>query len=94
VSTVTLSDANRDRLGAAGGTGAYVTSVTPGSPAEAAGISTGDVITGVGADRVTSSDDLGTAIRKNKPGDRVEVRWQRGGTERSASATLAQSPTR
>ena len=43
---------------------------------------------------MASSDELGTAIRRNKPGDRVEIRWQRGGVERSATVALGQTPTR
>ncbi len=94
VSTTTLSDANRDRLGGTAGTGAYVTSVSPGTPAEAAGLATGDLIIGVGPDKVASSDELGTAVRRNKPGDKVEVRWRRDGVERSTTVTLGQTPTR
>ena len=94
VSTTTLTDTNRDRLGGATGTGAYVTSVSPGTPAESAGLLAGDLITGVGGGKVASSDELGTAIRRNKPGDRVEIRWQRGGAERSATVVLGQTPTR
>ena len=94
VTTATLNDANRSRLGGVSGSGAFVTSVSPGTPAEAAGLRPGDVITAVGGDKVTSSDELGTAIRKRKPGDAVEVRWQRAGAERSATVTLGSTPTR
>jgi len=94
VSTTTLSDVTRERLGGATGSGAFVTSVSPGTPAEAASIVAGDVITAVNGAKVGSSDELGTAIRRNKPGDRVEIRWQRNGTERSATVTLGQTPTR
>ena len=52
------------------------------------------MITAVGGDRVASSDELGTAIRKRKPGDSIDVRWQRGGVERSATVTLASTPAR
>ncbi len=94
VTTTTLNDATRDRLGLPSGTGAYVTSVGAGTPAEAAGLRAGDVITAVDGTRVTSSDELGSAIRKHRPGDRVEVKWQRAGAERSASVALAQTPAR
>jgi S1-C subfamily serine protease len=94
VSTITLNDATRDRVGGIPGTGAYVTSVSPGTPAEAAGLRAGDVITNVGGQRITSSDELGTAIRRSKPGDSVEIRWQRAGAERTAIVTLGQTPTR
>ncbi|MGI8809903.1 MAG: S1C family serine protease [Acidimicrobiales bacterium] len=94
VSATTLNDDNRARLGRASGTGAYVTVVTPGSAAEGAGLLPGDVITSVGGAKVTSSDELGSAVRRNKPGDRVEVRWQRDGVERSATLALGQTPPR
>jgi carboxyl-terminal processing protease len=71
-----------------------VISPIEGSPAEKAGLKPGDVITAVAGDKVTSSDELGTAIRKHKPGDTVELRWQRGGAERSATVTLGATPTR
>jgi S1-C subfamily serine protease len=94
VSTITLNDATRDRVGGIPGTGAYVTSVSPGTPAEAAGLRAGDVITNVGGQRIASSDELGTAIRRSKPGDSVEIRWQRAGAERTATVALGQTPTR
>ena len=94
VTTTTLNDANRERLGVSTGTGAYVMSVGPGTPAEGAGLRAGDVITAVDGDKVTSSDQLGSAIRKHRPGDRVDVTWQRGGAERSASVVLAETPPR
>ena len=94
VNTVSLNDSTRDRLGGVSGSGAFITAVSPGTPAETAGLRAGDVITGVGDVKVTSSDELGTAIRKHKPGDSVEVRWQRGGAERSARITLGSTPAR
>ena len=93
VSTTTLNDDTRARLGLAG-TGAYVASVGAGTPAESAGLRPGDVITAIDGEEITSSDELGSAIRRHRPGDRVEVRWQRGGVERSATVTLTQTPAR
>ncbi|HEY8842085.1 MAG TPA: trypsin-like peptidase domain-containing protein [Candidatus Dormibacteraeota bacterium] len=62
------------------GSGALVVTVQPGSPAEAAGISPGAVISKVGGNTITTSASLGTAIRSHKSGDRVSVTWtdQRG----------------
>ena len=68
--------------------GAFVLDVVPGSAAEAAGIQPGDVIVALGSDRVRSSDDLLTAVREHRPGDRVEVTWNRGSQSRSATVTL------
>jgi S1-C subfamily serine protease len=93
VITITLNDDTRPRLGLTG-TGAYVNSVAPGTPAESAGLRAGDVITAVGGDEVASSDELGSAIRRHRPGDRVEITWQRSGVKQSATVALAQTPAR
>jgi putative serine protease PepD len=68
--------------------------VGPATPAESAGLRAGDVITAVDGEEIASSDELGSAIRSHRPGDRVEVTWQRGGAELSAAVALAQSPAR
>ncbi|HEX2272302.1 MAG TPA: trypsin-like peptidase domain-containing protein [Acidimicrobiales bacterium] len=75
-----------------GNAGAVVLEVDPGSPAEGAGLLPDDVIVRVGDERVTSSDDLGAAVRSHDPGDRVEVTWIRGGRQQSATVTLGQRP--
>jgi len=80
VITQTITDDIRARLDLAPPSGALVFDVEPGSPADDAGIRPGDVITGLGGDRVTSSDALGTAVRRHRPGDRVEVTVVRGET--------------
>ena len=69
--------------------GAFVVQVSPGTPADMAGLRQYDVITALGPDKVTSSDELGNAVRKHKAGDKVDVKWQRGNSEQTASVTLA-----
>jgi serine protease Do len=60
------SDA-RDNLGLGPNVkGAVITEVRPDSPAASAGLQPGDVITGVGNQRVTSPDDAVKAIRGQK----------------------------
>jgi S1-C subfamily serine protease len=68
--------------------GADVVTVQSGSPAEAAGITPNSVITKVGTAQITTSNELGTAIRSYKPADRVAVTWvdQRG--PHTATVTL------
>ena len=75
-----------------GNAGAVVLDVAPGSPAEAAGIQPDDIVVSVGSERVRSSEDLGSAVRAQKPGDRTEVTWIRGGRTQSATVTLASAP--
>ncbi|HEY8815419.1 MAG TPA: trypsin-like peptidase domain-containing protein, partial [Candidatus Dormibacteraeota bacterium] len=69
--------------------GAQVVTVQPGSPADAAGISPGAVITKVGGTAITSSATLGTAIRSHKSGDRVSVTWTDSNGSHTTTMTLA-----
>jgi putative serine protease PepD len=78
--------------GAAPDGGAQVGEATSGGPAAEAGIRNGDVITEVDGDRVQDPDDVASAIEDNKPGDKVEVTVQRGGSEHTIQVTLGQRP--
>ncbi|MDP9341255.1 MAG: trypsin-like peptidase domain-containing protein, partial [Actinomycetota bacterium] len=53
--------------------GAYVLDVTPGSPAAAAGIKGGEVISAFDGKAVNTSDDLGALIQAQSPGDKAQV---------------------
>lgn len=53
--------------------GVRLTDVTPGGPADDAGIRSGDVVTAVGGKRVDNPTDLIVRIRTHRPGDRVEL---------------------
>jgi hypothetical protein len=68
--------------------GVLLTGVLPGSPAEKAGIAGGDVLLRVGATRLLSLQDLAYALRAHRPGDEVEVEWQRGGKSTVGKVTL------
>ncbi|SCE92311.1 trypsin-like peptidase domain-containing protein [Micromonospora chokoriensis] len=74
------------------GGGALVASVTPGSPAEQAGLQRGDVVTRFGDKPVNDSDDLVGAVQAGKVGDRVEVTFKRNGVEKTVTVTLAETP--
>ena len=91
VVTYPLSADVRRRFGLAPGDGALVIDVNAGSPAEAAGLRPGDVITSVGNQSVRTPEELGRAVRAFRPGDRVEVRWRRGLAERAATVALGQT---
>ncbi len=60
------------------GQGAKVNSVTPGGPAEEAGIQSGDVIVAVNGARVDDAVSLITDIRKNAPGDEITLTLESG----------------
>src|ERR1700716_3125508 len=68
VSAQTLTPAGATQVGLNVSSGALVVGVQPGSPAEAAGLAQGSAITSVGGTAVTSTTDLGTAIKSHKPG--------------------------
>jgi putative serine protease PepD len=53
------------------GTGAQVAKVEPGSPAAAAGIQDGDVITAVNGKKISGPEELLSAIRANQPGQDI-----------------------
>ncbi|MFF3324705.1 trypsin-like peptidase domain-containing protein [Streptomyces sp. NPDC002889] len=62
--------------------------VTPGGPADKAGIRAGDVITKVDGQLVHSGEELIVKIRSHRPGDRLELTLERGGKERTLTLTL------
>ena len=57
--------------------GVYVYSVSEGSPAEAAGIYSGDIITAINGVSVTTSNQLINAVTSNRIGTEIEVTLQR-----------------
>jgi len=69
VSTMALTKQLADYFGIAGGKGVLVTSVTEGSPAAAAGVKAGDVITAIDGEPVDSSGDVSRVINNKKEGD-------------------------
>jgi aminopeptidase YwaD len=68
--------------------GVLLTGVRAGSPAERAGIAAGDVLLRVGATGLKNLQDLAFALRSHRPGDEVEVVWQRGSERRTARVKL------
>ncbi len=66
--------------GSISASGAPVEAVTPGGPADKAGVQQGDVIIRVGSTQVTQSSDVSAAIAARNPGDTVDVEVQRGGS--------------
>ncbi|MEO7549233.1 MAG: Do family serine endopeptidase [Ramlibacter sp.] len=69
--------------------GALVSNVEKDSPADKAGLQTGDVIRKVDGQRVVGAGDLPAAIGMASPGDTVKLEVWRKGEARNLSATLA-----
>jgi len=81
------------QLGLSLTSGALVTGVVAGSPAQSAGIGRYAVITSAGGMTIDSSATLGTALHSHKPGDQVVVNWvDSAGSSHSASITLGAGP--
>jgi len=70
------------------GPGGAVSAVTPDSPAEAAGLLEGDVITKVDGNLISDSTGLIVAIRANAPGDQIELMVLRNGEMLTVALTL------
>jgi predicted metalloprotease with PDZ domain len=63
------------------------------TPLYVGGLDVGDEIKQIGDRRVSSPDDVSTALGRQRPGDTVAVQFvDRGGVERKASVTLAADP--
>jgi hypothetical protein len=63
--------------------------VSPGSPADVAGLRAGDVIVQLGADRIGSLDDFDLALRKFSPGQQVTVTVLRSGHQVKLQVVLS-----
>jgi S1-C subfamily serine protease len=72
--------------------GAMITSVQPGSPAQNASLQVHDVIVAFNGATITTPDDLTTAIHPLKPGDIVALDVYRGTSRMTVSATLGARP--
>lgn len=68
--------------------GAYIMNVVDGSPAQSAGIKEEDIITKIGNDKVTESNDLARIIGKKKAGDKVSIVVWREEKEVNLTVTL------
>lgn len=69
--------------------GVTVSDVTPGSPAEAAGIKVGDTIVSVDSKQVKTGDDLVADIASRKPGSKVTLGYIRNGKKQETTVTVA-----
>jgi putative serine protease PepD len=73
---------------ASSGAGVLLGEVKPGSPADDAGLQTGDVILEFGGVPVNSADELLKAVRTQRPEEPVAVTYVRQGQEHQTYVTL------
>jgi putative serine protease PepD len=93
VETLDVGNVGRDvldRFGVTATSGAFVQNVTPSSGAQEAGMRQGDVIVEVDGTRIRTAEDVGQVIRRQRPGDQVDLTWEREGRQQSGTATLGE----
>jgi len=67
------------------------TGITPGGPAEKAGLRKGDLIVALDGSDIENSDELIVAIRSKNIGDKVKVKYKRNNITREVDVVLAAS---
>src|SRR5579864_5647457 len=93
VSMYTVTPDIAHSLGLASAIGALVSQVVEGSPADHAGIRTGDVITSVNGQPVKSNSELRNTIGLRRVGDKVDIGLLRDGKPLRVSAMIADTTT-
>lgn len=68
--------------------GVYVAAVNIGSAAEEAGLQEGDIIIGIDNNEIKNTSELQEYVARNRPGDKIDVTYLRGGKESTVEATL------
>lgn len=91
--TAFIGVAIADPLPFGGPPGAVVRQVLPDTPAMAAGLASGDVITAIDGIPVREADNLTAIMNQRRPGDIVTLTWiDRSGAPRSAPLILMKGP--
>ena len=93
VSMYTVTPDIAHSLGLSSAVGALVSQVVEGSPAEKAGIHTGDVITAVNGQPVKSNSELRNSIGLLRVGDKIEIGLLRDGKPLRVTAVIAETTT-
>jgi putative serine protease PepD len=68
--------------------GARIQEITNGSAADDAGLEQGDVITKIDDHPISGADSLVATVRSYRPGDKVEVTYERDGETHTTTLTL------
>ncbi len=92
VGTQTVTADLQQQFGLSKSAGILVAEVTANGPAAKAGIQQGDIILKIDNKDMVASSDLLVAIRDKKPGDTVQVTFDRKGTQSVVTVTLEERP--
>ena len=79
-------------FGVANSGGALIADVGPNSPADKAGLKSGDVIIAINNQEITSADKLRVTVAQLAPGTKATVKFIRDGVEKRVEATLGELP--
>jgi serine protease Do len=72
--------------------GAFISIIITGTPADAAGLKVGDVIVNFNGKDTKTADDALSAIHSAKVGQTVDITYWRGSSQYTTQATLIESP--
>jgi len=73
-------------------TGALIGDVTPNSPAEKAGLKSGDVVLELNGEKVTDSRHLKLEVARIKPGESIPVKVLRDGSTKTVNVRVKEMP--
>lgn len=73
--------------------GAFITEVTPGGPADLAGLEVRDIVLSINGVAIDQDNVFAEVLFMHQPGETVSVEYLRDGEQRSTELTLAQRPT-
>jgi serine protease Do len=93
VSVITVTATVEQYYNLAVDAGALIVSVSSGSPADDAGLRSGDVITEMDGEDITTAAELSLDIASHQIGDQVEIGYYRGDAQESVTATLEEYPS-
>ena len=74
------------------GSGAQIAQLTSDGPAADAGLQAGDIVTALGGKPVEDASTLTSLVDEHKPGDSVEVKIKRDGSDKTLTVKLGERP--
>lgn len=81
-------DSEKEKVGFKQGQGVYVREAAKDGAAAAAGIKSGDYISKINGDNISSGNEMVEKIARLRPGDKISVTYRRNGKENTVDITL------